>query len=234
MSRNRTCFGIIPAPKGLTLRKNNVVARKAFALNLPINLFDLLMLALLVAGVMRGRKHGLSREWLMLCKWLTLLVIGAALYGPLGELMAGSGTLDLLSAYILAYLAIGLVVFVGFALVERRLTPKMTGTDFFGRTEYYLGMGSGLVRFACMSLVAMALLNARGFSPAELKAMDKYQLDAYGSTIFPTLHSLQVAVFEGSFSGSLVHKDLGFLLISSTEPHQIEPAPKASQQSAKR
>ena len=47
-------------------------------------------------------------------------------------------------------------------------------------------MGSGLVRFSCMLLAALALLNARYFSPTEVRAMEKYQDDVYGSDFFPT------------------------------------------------
>lgn len=203
-------------------------------MNLPFNLFDLLFGAVLVAGLLRGRKRGFSREWLSLFKWLALLLIGAAAYGPAGDFLAGNGRVDLLSAYLLAYVGIALVIFVAFALIRRRLSSKLEGSDIFGRTEYYLGMGSGVLRFLCMILVALALLNARDFPPSELKAMERAQLDTYGSSIFPTLHSLQVAVFEGSFTGALIHQDLGFLLIAPTEPHQSEPTPKPAQQTAKR
>ena len=193
---------------------------------LPFNFFDLLLLFVLLAGLLRGRKQGFSLELLSLLKWLTLLLVCAAVYGPAGAMMAESGRFDLLSAYLLAYLGTALAVFILFAMIQSRVGPKLIGSDVFGRGEYYLGMGSGIVRFACMLLMALALLNARGFTPAELAATDKFQQENYGSHVFPGLHSLQVAVFNDSLVGSLIKQDLSFLLIASTEPNQKEPGQK--------
>lgn len=189
-------------------------------MNLPVNLFDLLLLAVLVAGLTRGRKHGFTVELLSLLKWVTLLLVCAVVYGPAGSVVAELGAFDLLSAYLLAYLGTALAVFLVFSIIERRVGPRLAGSDIFGHAEYYLGMGSGLVRFACMLLVALALLNARGFSPAELKAMDEFQVNNYGSTVFPTLHTLQVEVFDRSLAGSLIKQDLPFLLITPTLTNQ--------------
>ncbi len=203
-------------------------------LNLPFNFFDLLLVLILAAGMMRGRKHGLSVELLSLLKWLTLLVVCSAIYAPVGALLAQSGTFDLLSAYLLTYLLTGLGVFLAFALIQKRVGPTLIGSDVFGRGEYYLGMGSGMLRFGCMLLVGLALLNARAFSPAELKSMEKFQQDNYGSNLFPGLHTLQVAVFDDSLVGSFIKQDLGFLLITSTEPNEREPSPTPAAVTAKR
>jgi hypothetical protein len=96
----------------------------------------------------------------------------------------------------------------------------LTGSDIFGRGEYFLGMGSGMLRFGCILLTGLALLNAREFSPVELKNMEQYQEENYGSNIFPGLHSLQKAVFERSLTGGFIKDDLSFLLIAPTEVDQ--------------
>lgn len=199
-------------------------------MKLPINLFDFLLLAILAAGLVRGRKHGFSVEVLSLLRWITLLLACAFLYGPAGTAMAEAASFDLLTAYLLAYLGTALTVFLVFSIIERRLGPRLAGSDIFGHGEYYLGMGSGLLRFACMVLVGLALLNARQFSPAELKAMDDFQVDNYGSKVFPTLHGLQVEVFDKSLAGSWVKQDLGFLLIAPTDTNYRipDPAPKTA------
>ncbi len=80
------------------------------------------------------------------------------------------------------------------------------GSDVFGRAEYYLGMASGLVRFTCMALVVLAVLHARSFSPAEVRAGETFQDAAYGSQVFPTLHTIQVEVSERSLTGPWVKK----------------------------
>jgi hypothetical protein len=83
-------------------------------------------------------------------------------------------------------------------------------------------MASGLVRFSCILLAALALLNARYFSPTEVKAREKYDNDVYGSSFFPTLHSVQSTVFDRSLTGPWIKENLGFLLIKPTEPEHKE------------
>lgn len=182
----------------------------------PFNLFDLLLMAVLVGGAVHGRRRGLSQECLRLCKWLVLVLACAAFYGPAGALIARSGAFSMLACYLIAYLGCALLVLLLFSILERRMASRLEGSDIFGRTEYFLGMGSGLVRFGCILLAGLALLNARAFTPADLKANQQYQEDAYGSTFFPTLHSLQVSVFERSLAGPWIKQDLCFLLIRPT------------------
>ncbi len=183
---------------------------------LPFNWFDFVLVVVLVVGVFRGRKHGMSEELLPLLKWLAILFVCAFTYEPVGKLMAGSFTP--LSCYVIAYIGVGLLVAAGFAGLKRALGGKLLGSDVFGGAEYYLGMGSGLVRVACMLLAALALLSARYFSPAEVEAMEKFQNDVYGSNFFPTLHTAQSMVFERSLVGPLIKNNLSFLLIKPTEP----------------
>lgn len=194
-------------------------------MSFSINLFDFLLVAILVGGVVYGRKQGLSVELFGVTRWLVLLLGCAVLYQPAGVLMAQASGLSLLTAYLLAYLGTALLILLLFSMVQRRLAPKLVGTDAFGRGEYYLGMLSGMVQFGCMLLMALALLNARAFTPAELKALDQYQEAAYGSSVFPNLHSFQAAVFERSLFGPWIQQDLGFLLISPTEIDQLQPRP---------
>src|SRR6266404_177582 len=186
---------------------------------LPVNLFDLVLVAVLVLGVFRGRKHGMSEELLNVLKWFALLLACAFAYEPLGILFAQSSrVLSMLTCYIMAYIAVALVVLISFALVKRGLGGKLIGSDIFGKAEYPLGMASGLIRAACMLLTALALLNARFFSPTEVKAMERFQNDVYGSNFFPGLHSLQSTVFEESLTGPWIKEYLSFLLIKPTAP----------------
>ena len=201
-------------------------------MKLPINLFDILLVIVLAAGVMAGRRHGLSQELLSVLKWVTLLFGCAAIYEPAGTMIAEYGEFDLLSAFLLSYLSAALLIFLLFSLLERRLAPKLGRSDIFGRSEYYLGMGSGMVRFACMLLVLLALLNARAFTPAELKHINQYEEETYGTDIFPTLHNMQEVVFRNSLTGSLIKQDLAFLLIQPTGPSQCPVKPAAATQTA--
>ena len=185
----------------------------------PINVFDFVLVGVLVAGVLRGRKHGMSEELLGVVNWLAVIVICAVAYEPLGRFFASnSRVFSTLSCYLMAYVAVGLIVLIIFAGIKRGLGGKLLGSDIFGQAEYPLGMASGLVRFACILLAALALLNARLFTPAEVQAREKNQNELYGSNFFPGLHSLQSTVFEHSLTGPFIKEHLSFLLIKPTQP----------------
>src|SRR5437016_7457098 len=187
--------------------------------NLPVNAFDFALLAILVIGVLQGRKHGMSEELLAMIKWAAILVGCAFLYEPAGNLFAQSTSMfSHLTCYLIVYITAAVLIFVGFAGIKRGLGGKLVGSDIFGGAEYYLGMASGLVRFTCILLVGLALLNARYFSQAEVDAMAASRKEIYGSDFFPGLHSLQSVVFERSLTGPWIRKGLGFLLIKPTEP----------------
>ena len=186
---------------------------------LPINLFDLVVIVVLAAGIFRGRKHGMSEELLSLLKWLAILLGCAAAYEPGAELIKQfTNMFSRLTCYLLAYVGGALLIFLLFVGIKRVFSGKLVGSDIFGRTEYYLGMGSGLVRVSCMLLAALALLNARYFSPTEVRAMEARDIDIYGSDFFPGLHSVQATVFNQSLTGPWIKENLGFLLIKPTEP----------------
>ncbi len=186
---------------------------------MPINVFDLILLGTLVAGLICGRKRGMSEELLGLLKWLAIVVGAAIVYAPLGQEFARSNTVfSLLSCYLMAYIAAVLVIVTVFALVKRFLGGKLLGSDIFGRAEYYLGMGSGLIRFTCVLVCVLALLNARAYDRSEIKAMESFQNREFGSNYFPTLHTVQSIVFEQSLTGPWIRDKLGFLLIKPTRP----------------
>jgi hypothetical protein len=191
--------------------------------NLPIRLFDVLLVAVLAAGLWSGRQRGMSVELLDLAKWLAVLFGSAAVYEALGRELAGcTRVFGLLSCYLLAYLGAALVIFSLFTLLKRAVGGKLLGSDIFGHGEYYLGMVSGMVRYSCALLAALALLNARSFNQLDVRAMRQFQKEQFGTDLFPTLHSVQASVFEKSCAGPWIRRDLGFLLIKPTEPDRRE------------
>ena len=186
---------------------------------LPVNLFDVVLIVVLGIGLYEGRKHGMSEELLRVLKWLAIVFGCAVIYEPVGRMLVDFTSLfGRLSCYVLAYVG-GAVLFVLlFAGIKRLLGGKLLGSDAFGRAEYYLGMGSGVVRLSCILLAALALLNARYFSPTEVRAMEQFQDEVYGSNFFPTLHTVQTSVFDKSLTGPWIKRYLGFLFIKPTEP----------------
>ncbi len=186
---------------------------------LPFNAFDVLLLVVLAMGINRGRKLGMSGELLSLLKWLAILFGCALAYQPVGDAFAqGTGIFSALTSYILAYIVAALVILLLFAFLKRTLDGRLVGSDVFGKAEYYLGMVSGFLRFTCILLTLLAILNARYYSPAEVRANEHFQNDMYGSNFFPGLQSVQSEVFERSLTGPWIKDNLGFLLIKPTAP----------------
>ncbi len=187
---------------------------------LPLNLFDCVLIVVLGLGLLQGRKHGMSEELTLLIKWLAVILVCATIYEPIGTWVAASSPFSLLASFLAAYSMGALLILGVFALLKHKFGGKLVGSDIFGRSEYYLGMGSGMVRFACILLAALALLNARYFSPAEVRAMERFQNDVYGSNFFPTWHTAQQIVFEESVAGPWIREHFGFLLIKPTQPEE--------------
>jgi uncharacterized membrane protein required for colicin V production len=189
---------------------------------LPVNAFDCVVILVLGFGIWRGRKHGMSEELFGLFKWLAVAIGCAMCYRPAGEWLASSSPFSLLSSFLFVYTGAALIILSIFAFFKHRIGGKLVGSDIFGRAEYYLGMGSGVVRLSCMLVAALALLNARYFNPTEVRAMEAFQNDVYGSNFFPTLHTAQEVVFEKSVAGSWIKQNLSFLLINPTQPEKKE------------
>src|SRR5438552_3104621 len=99
---------------------------------LPINMFDLVVVALLALGLLRGRKLGMSGELLALVKWLAVLFGCAVAYEPIGQLLADTtGIFSLLSCYLIAYVGVGVLILLLFALFKHGLGGKLLGSDVF-------------------------------------------------------------------------------------------------------
>jgi Colicin V production protein len=195
--------------------------------NLPFNWFDVAIPIVLLVGIRQGRKNGLSVELLGAFKWLAIVFGCALAYGRVAGFITGSSTVfSLLSANLMAYLAAALLIAAVFAFMKKGVNGKLIGSDVFGNGEFYLGMVAGMIKFTCIMFAMLALLNARYFPPAEVKAALKYQNDVYGSDFFPTLHTVQSQVFEKSFAGPWIKNQLNWLLIKPAAPQPAQLARK--------
>ena len=186
--------------------------------NLPFNWFDLAVVLMIVVAYTPGKNNGMSQESLAVLKWVALVVVTAIAYEPLGVWAASTLKIGKLFAFLLSYCLVASVILCAFVFINRTLGEKLKGSDAFGKAEFYLAMPAGMLRFACITLVLLALLNARYYTTAEVKAMNKYQNDNYGSNFFPTLSSVQDDVFTKSFLGKQIKQHMSFLLIKPTAP----------------
>lgn len=187
-------------------------------MNLPFNWFDIFVLVWLGMGIFRGRKRGMSEELITFLQWIGIVVVSAFAYQPVGAVLQSVAKCSQLTGYVVGYLLTAGCVATVFLLVKRALGGKLIGSDAFGKSEYYLGMPAGMLRFVCMLILGLAILNARLYSSQEIAAAQKFQMDNYGSEFFPGLQSVQATVFEKSITGPPIRKYLSFLLITPTAP----------------
>jgi membrane protein required for colicin V production len=187
---------------------------------IKISWVDITIIALLIVGVFRGRKRGLSVELLDLIMWLAIVVGAGFLYEPGGKMLAQLSVFSLLFSYITVYILAAITIAIFFAVLKRALGSKLAGSDAFGRGEYYLGMVAGMLRFACIVMVVMALLNSRLYNFEEVQAREQSQENNFGTIRFFRLYSLQADVFKDSWAGRLTHDYLGIVLIKPTRPEE--------------
>jgi len=182
--------------------------------------FDIIAVVWLIIGMFRGRKRGMSQELLPTLQWLAIVALAGLFYRPFSAvILQNTGNVfDLLWSNIIAYVLIAAAVHLLFIAIKHWVGEKLVGSDFFGRAEYYLGMLSGLIRFACMLVVLCALMNSRVVSKAEMERTEKMQKQNFEDIRFPTYGSIQQAVLFQSFSGNLIEKNLHSVLIASTTP----------------
>ena len=189
--------------------------------------FDLVVIIVVLAGIIRGRKRGMSEELLDVFQWLLIVVVAALMYKTLGYFIASFTHVSLMVGYIAAYLFYLIMIKMLFSGIKKVVGEKLVQADTFGRLEYYLGMISGAVRYLCMLLVLMSLLHAKFISDAERAAQVKMQKDNFGAISFPTLASLQQTVFHESAFGAALSKQFAEQLIEPAAPGQVGPPREA-------
>jgi len=198
--------------------------------NLPFNWFDVAVLLVLVMGLVRGRKNGMSKEVLRTFQWLALVIVCGFFYDTAAQLLINTVAWNKLNSYVAGYLILAFLVWLVFVVLKKALVPSLTGSNFFGNGEYYLGMMSGMVRFACIIFFALALLNAPVYTPAQIAAHQAYVKRWFGGGIYggnyvPDVPTVQDSVFKKSFVGPYIKDYLGQLLINTGSP-EPEPAQK--------
>ena len=199
--------------------------------NLPVNWFDAVVAGMLIIGLFRGRKHGMSKEVLPVLKWVSLVVVCGLWYPMAAQLLVNTAALSGTPSCIFGYLLLAFAVVLVFMVLKRLLVYRLAGNNLFGGGEYYLGMLSGMIRCACMLLAVLALLNAPVYTAQDIKKHEAYVKRWFGGGLysgnyFPSLYTVQEQVFTKSFTGPYIKDYLGPLLIETTPPPVAKPEPK--------
>ncbi|MDE3066886.1 MAG: hypothetical protein KGJ60_04960, partial [Verrucomicrobiota bacterium] len=111
-------------------------------------------------------------------------------------------------------------VYLIFAFINRAMTKKVETSNYFGAREFYLGIPAGMIRFACMLLAALALLNAPFYTEEQIEAQRAADEKNFGGGMFsgnyfPHLSIIQRQVFRDSFTGPLIRRYLDAMLVST-------------------
>jgi uncharacterized membrane protein required for colicin V production len=208
------------------------VQKSSWWQNLSFNWFDIALLAILAFGFWRGRKRGMSREALPTSMWLVAIIGAGFGYHILGEMLVNTGYVrkvfgnsvgERTTSYVICYLGICIVVLILNSLLKKVFKEKVAGSNAFGNGEYYLGMIAGIIRYACITIFFLALLNAPVYTAAEIQAGQAYRnrwfgggLKDYSGDFIPTIPEVQTSVFKKSIAGPFIHDGLGSLLIGDT------------------
>ncbi len=195
-----------------------------FFRNLSFNYVDVIVLIWLIVGLLRGRKQGMTQELLPVFYWVATFFLAGYLNQPLGGFIRGytGGAFNVQWSFLIGYALIAFTLALCFALLKHLLGDKLTGSDLFGRWEYYLGMLAGLVRFAAMLLVLLAFMHSRIVTRAELDDINA-QMKKNLEDIHPPRYiygSIEQAVFYQSFSGKFVQENLSDFLIPTVTPSE--------------
>jgi uncharacterized membrane protein required for colicin V production len=185
-------------------------------MKLPINWFDVVLLVVALSGLARGRKRGLSEELVTMLQWICTVVVCTFTYKPVADFLVSISNFSLLFCRIFAYILLMIVVWLIFIVLKKTVGGKLVGSDVFGKGEYYLGAPAGMIRFLCILVTILAVLNARFYTEKEIKANETYTKDVYGSDFFPGLYQAQQDVFVKSFTGPLLRQYTPILLIEPT------------------
>lgn len=191
--------------------------------NSSITWFDLLLAGLVIFGILRGRKRGMSEELLDVCQWLCIVVVGALVYKPLGIIVTRYTSMSNFYGYVVAYGFSAVLIKFGFTCFKRAVGEKLVQSDAFGGFEYYMGMAAGALRYFCILVFAISFLHAKYISDSERAATAKMQQDNFGSISFPTIGSLQQTVFYESPCGKLIRKYLRDQLMQPADAKSAPP-----------
>jgi uncharacterized membrane protein required for colicin V production len=200
--------------------------------NLSVSWFDGVFLVVLGFGLFRGRHNGLSRELLPMLQWILLVFTCGLGYPSVAQWCITYLKWSRTISDIAGYVALALVILMCFAFLKERFTERLVKFDAFKSGEYYLGMPAGMIRFASILLVPLALLNAPVYTSAEIAAEKAYEQQNYGGgekgfsgNFFPSIPDIQSSVFVQSITGRFVKKNIGMLLIDTSRLDVIHKIP---------
>ncbi len=192
------------------------ILAQAFVPKLGVNYVDLFVVAWLIVGIFVGRKRGMAQELLPCLQWICIMVLAGLFYSYIAGFLHQNANLGLLLANLVSYILIGLAVNFAYLSIKKAIGEKLTGSDVFGRGEYYLGMLAGMIQFACIAVCVLAVMNSRVYSKEEIDTAEKIRAKWAEGIHFPTYPKFQRDVLFESLTGRTVKDNMSNFLIAST------------------
>ena len=184
---------------------------------LSLNMFDALILGALGWGIYQGKEEGASSTHVSVVQWMLIGLAGGFMGNLLGSFLLmifGSPYWSQLFGFFLWIFMVACF----FAYLNSKGKGEWKDADWFGRTEYPLGILGGLIKYFCIILTIMSILNAKHYTPAMIKADRDWQIEEFGSMLFPSFTMLNNTVFNTSFSGPHLTKVFGWAILPSAKP----------------
>jgi uncharacterized membrane protein required for colicin V production len=176
--------------------------------------FDALAATVLIAGLIHGRKNGMSGELLPMLKWLIVIACAGLGYRIAGDWMIPSIAPEW--AYRISYAMVALIIGAALSGIERAMGGKLAGSDAFGKSEFILGMVAGIIRFACVLILFFSFFNARIPTTDEIEDINKSSTKNMGSVVLNPLQ-VQRSMVMDSITGQLIRNYIGMTIIESVK-----------------
>jgi hypothetical protein len=205
------------------------------------NTFDVFLVLALAFGFWRGRKHGMTKELIPVSLWIAIVVCAGFGCELLGDLFIQTGYVKVIfkksvtertAAYVTSYLLITAAVVLIFSFVKKIVKRRLEGSNIFGGSEYYFGIMSGIIRYFCIVLFALALLNAPVYTQSDINAQKAYNnrwfgggMSDYKGDFIPSINELQVSVFVNSLTGPFIRNWFSLVLINTVGPAGLAKPP---------
>jgi uncharacterized membrane protein required for colicin V production len=183
--------------------------------NARFNYFDIVAIVWLIIGLLWGRMRGMSQELLPTLQWIGIVIAGGLLYRCFSPNIHRDTYYSVLWSNIAAYLLLAVAVHLICLRLKQLFDAKLRESKLFGRAEFFLGMMAGTVRFGCMFLVGLALMNAHVATAAELAKAKKSPRHTLARFLFLTYSEFQQDVLFKSISCNWVQANLNSVMIAS-------------------
>lgn len=178
------------------------------------NWFDWAALGWVLIGFVRGYQRGLSEEVLRILPWVLGILAAGFFHEKWGGELAGALGLGSIWSQAVVYAGIVAGCLLVFHGLRKWIGEKPVESGAFGWAERPLGMLGGALRYACMVVVLLALLNAPAYTGSELDAALRV-IHQPGARLYASGAEAKAGIMLDSWLGRFAREHFGSLIIRS-------------------